>query len=91
MTCEDLDRIDEALLEVVVTPRDSARARGVVVRFNAQVDEARARVTSARAAHSLTGSISGELQTELRGYAVMFVEERERIVRQWGIAPPHHH
>jgi hypothetical protein len=90
MTDEDLDRIADALLPLAVAGHVSARARSVAARFNEQLEEARARVRAAREARARDGSISAELQNELRGYAIMLAEERSRIALQWGLStrPP---
>jgi hypothetical protein len=87
MTDEDLDCIERALVPLAVGEHLSARVKSIASQFNAQVDAARARVAAAREAAARAGSISSEERNELRAYAVMYSEERERLVRQWGISP----
>lgn len=86
MTIEDLDRIDRDLKVLVVRPADTARARNIALTFNAEVQQARARLACVRTTHAESRVISPELAVELEAYAVMYAVERERIVRQWGLA-----
>lgn len=86
MTEDELDRIEKALVRLVVAEPVTARVRTIADHFNAQVDAARARVEAAREARARAGSISSEERNELQAYAVMYAEERERLVRQWGIS-----
>lgn len=85
MTSEDLDGLDAALKPLVVSAAP-ALAREAVRVLNAELEAARAQVAAAREVHSRTGAISVEIETLLRAYAVMYAQERERLVRHWGIA-----
>jgi hypothetical protein len=87
MTHEDLDRIERTMVPLAVGEHLSARAKSIASQFNVQVDAARARIAAAREAAARAGSISSAELNELRAYAVMYAEERERLVRQWGISP----
>jgi hypothetical protein len=85
MTSEELDRLDGALKPLVVSAVP-AQAREAVRALNVELERARAHVAAAREVHRRTGTISLEVQTQLRAYAVMYAQERERVVRHWGIA-----
>jgi hypothetical protein len=84
MTSEELDRLDGALKPLAVSSAP-AQARDAVRALNGELERARAQVAAAREVHGRTGAISAEVETLLRAYAVMYAQERERIVRHWGI------
>jgi hypothetical protein len=86
MTTEELDRIDRALLLLILRDCHTARARDVALQYNARIHEARSRLASARDLLLRSHPISSETEIELSAYAVMYAGERERIVRQWGLS-----
>ena len=87
MTSEDLDSIDRALAELLLSPHDGypAGARGAALGFNAQIERERSRVEAARRMRAEAGAVAPGLDVELRAAAVMLVAERERVVRRWSI------
>jgi hypothetical protein len=85
MTTEELESLDGALKPLVVAAAP-AQARDAVRALNVELERARAQVAAAREVHSRTGAIPVEVETQLRAYAVMYAQERERVVRHWGIA-----
>jgi hypothetical protein len=69
---------------LVVDEGDSKRAKSEVTRFNAELQQGRARLASVRSAMQ-GSSVPPELEIELRAYALMFAKERERIADLWGM------
>jgi hypothetical protein len=84
MTSAELDHLHGALKPLVVSSAP-AQARDAVRALNLELERARAQVAAAREVHGRTGAVSVEVETQLRAYAVMYAEERERVVRHWGI------
>jgi hypothetical protein len=85
MTTEDLDCIDRALSMLVVHPTCSLEAKSAVLRFNARIQPERSRLGSARAMQQEGCAVDPSIEIELKASAVMFAEERNRVVRLWRI------
>ncbi len=81
MTPDELDRIDSAFRALAVREGDSAHARLAVRRFNAEIERQRAAIAAARAGKELTP----QSEVELRAAAVLYTDERDRIVRRFGL------
>jgi hypothetical protein len=81
MTAEELEVMDRAFRLLAVRENDSAAARLAVRRFNAEVEQQRAMLATARSGKLLTP----EGEVELRAAAVLYAEERDRIVRRFGL------
>jgi hypothetical protein len=81
MTAEELDRFDKAFRALACRETDSAPARMEVQRYNAEVERQRALLASARAGEQLTP----QSEVELRAAAILYANERDRIVRRFGL------
>jgi hypothetical protein len=81
MTAEELDRLDEAFRALSYRETDPAPARVEVQRFNAEIERQRALLASARAGEALTP----QREVELRAAAILYANERDRIVRRFGL------
>ncbi len=86
MTTQDLDCIDRALSVLVIGDGYCAGAKSAAQRFNSQIQQERSRLKCARATHEQARRVSPDVEIELRASAVMYVVERERIVRLWSIS-----
>ena len=85
MTTQDLDRIDRELSALDAQGASCAEAKRAALRFNAQLEQERARLKGARATQGRARPIPMKLEIELRAAAVMYGVERERVVRRWNI------
>ena len=84
MTMEELDCIERALSALVVQDGFSPGAKQAALQFNSQLERERSRLLGgARAGQGDAGGFSSELEVELRGAAIMYAVERERVARLW--------
>jgi len=81
MTAEELDRLEKAFRALAFRETDPAVARLEVQRYNAEVERQRALLASARNGEALTP----QSEVELRAAAVLYANERDRIVRRFGL------
>jgi hypothetical protein len=81
MTAEELDRLDQAFRALSCRETDPAPVRVEVQRFNTEIERPRALLASARAGEALTP----QSEVELRAAAILYTNERDRIVRRFGL------
>jgi hypothetical protein len=80
MSPEELDRIDQALRSLNGGTETPSEAWDAIQRFNAEIERQRAAVAAARLA---AGAVRPEVEVELRAAAVLYADERERLVRRF--------
>ncbi len=81
MTAEELERMETAFRTLSLRETDPVPARVAVQRYNAEVERQRAVLASARAG----GPLSPQSEVELRAAAVLYANERDRIVQRFGL------
>jgi hypothetical protein len=80
MSPEELDRIDGALRILNGGSETPSEAWDAIRSFNAEIGRQRAAVAAARTA---AGAVKPEVEVELRAAAVLYADERERLVRRF--------
>jgi hypothetical protein len=85
MTKEELDSIDAALRAIVLDAGGEARAQDVARRFNEKIQAERSALAAVRALADGGTEPSVEAVLKLRAAAVMWAEERTRIIRRFGL------
>jgi hypothetical protein len=80
MSPEELDRIDQALRSLTGSAETPAEAWDAIQRYNAEIGRQRAAVAAARSA---AGGVRPETEVELRAAAVLYADERDRLVRRF--------
>jgi hypothetical protein len=84
MTVEELDCIERALTALLTHDGCSPGAKQAASQFNARLERERARLLGgARPTQGDAGAFTSELEIELRGAAIMYAVERERVARLW--------
>jgi hypothetical protein len=84
MTTEELDCIERALSALVVHDGYSPGAKRAALQFNSQLERERSRLLGrARLTQGEAHGVSSELEIELRGAAIMYAVERERVAQLW--------
>ena len=79
MSPEDLDRIDQALRTLTGGAETPAEAWDAIQRYNVEIERHRATVAAVRTA----GVVRPEVEVELRAAAVLYADERDRLVRRF--------
>jgi AMMECR1 domain-containing protein len=80
MSLEELDRIEQEL-KILNAAEARADACDAIQRYNKEIERHRATIAAARQA----GVVRPDVEVELRAAAVLYADERERLVRRFGL------